>query len=87
MFAVSIICFLGIFTFLGFQYHWYKNCAVGLSVCIIDTIFITIFYGVGLSKLCNSTLFRKNANVFTVSLVSTYLICLSWSGMASYPDE
>jgi hypothetical protein len=86
MFVVSAVSFCGIFTFLGFQYYWYQGCGLGLAVCIINTVFILFFYGVGLSKLCNVTIFRENANVFTVSLVSIYLVYLSWAGMASYPD-
>lgn len=38
-------------------------------------------------KCCDIDIFRDNATIFVSSLANTYLTYLSWSALASNPDE
>ena len=80
---LSILCSV----WLAFQFVWYAGCAIGVFVLIITIAFFIIFYTISLLKLCEVDLFRPNATVFVVGFVNTYLVFLSWSALASHPDE
>lgn len=87
MLVLSIVLSGGISVWLGYQFYWAGACAIPLFVVITTSIFVVFFYVAALVKLCNVNVFRDNATVFTVSLACIYITYMSWSAMASKPDD
>lgn len=66
--------------------YWAGTCPINLCIVIVTTLFVVFFYIISLVKLCNVTIFRRNATIFTVSLASIYIIYLCWAAMSSNED-
>ena len=73
------------------QYIWYGGCGIGITVLVITTMFFIFFYAVSLlpliSEQCRDQYFRKDATIFVVGIATLYVESLSWSALASNPDE
>ena len=48
---------------------------------------ILVFYILSAVKLCDINIFKENATIFTVSMAAPYMCWLSWSSLASQPNE
>lgn len=83
----SIFSTAGCVTWLVYQFIWFGGCALGGASLGILCFFLLFFYVVSLLPLCNVRIFRQNANIFTVSLVTLYLTYLVWTSLASVPDQ
>jgi hypothetical protein len=79
----SIILTLINGVWLGFMFYWAGTCVINLFIVISTTISVILFYVFSLLRLCNVSIFRRNATIFTISLASIYIVYLSWSAMAT----
>ena len=68
------------------QLVWYSGCDIGTMVLVITTIFFIFFYAVAFTLECGCKWFREEANLFVVGFCTTYIVYLSWTALASYPD-
>ena len=68
------------------QFVWYSECAVGTMVLAITAIFLVFFYAAAITLEFGCKLFRENANLFVVGYCTTYIVYLSWTALASYPE-
>ena len=70
----------------AFQFIWFSGCGLGTTVLVINVLFFLFFYGISLQRFCGCEKFRPNATVLVVGLANTYVVYLSWSGLASHPE-
>lgn len=82
----SIVTTIACGIWIGYQFYWYGQCAEGITNMIVLVVFVIFFYITALVKLCDVDVFRQNSNIFTVSLVTSYMSYLVWTAMASHPD-
>lgn len=67
--------------FLVFQFIWFKDCAINIIIlCIV------IFFGIAFTALV-ALKTREDSSILTNAFVLSYALYLSWSAMASRPDE
>lgn len=67
--------------FLVFQFIWFKGCAINVIIlCIV------IFFGIAFTVLVVLKT-REDSSILTNAFVLSYALYLSWSAMASRPDE
>jgi len=82
---VMLVITIGIYildiVFLIFQFIWFKSCAINvILLCIV------IFFGIAFTVLVILKT-REDSSVLTNAFVMSYALYLSWSAMASKPDE
>ncbi len=79
--ATSLILTCGTIAFFVFQYIWFSSCGTNILYITLAIVVIIGLYVLNLLKT------RKDASVFTASVVASYISFLGWSAMASRPDE
>lgn len=79
--ATSLILTCGTLAFYVYQYIWFSSCGTNILYITIALVVMVGFYILNLLKT------RKDASIFTASIVSAYISYLGWSAMASRPDE
>ena len=85
---VSILGAIGIGFWLGYTLYFAGDCMLSRVVVIISISFVVLFYICSLLQVCNLNIFRENATIFTVTLASIYISCLTWSAaMTNYDSE
>jgi len=88
MLLIFVVTFgLASFAWLGAQFYWAGTCGLSIAIVAITLICIVCFYTFALLPMCNVNKFRKEANIFTVTLVTIYISYLTWSAMASNYDD
>lgn len=81
--SLTVILFGGNITWIIFQYIYFTGDGCGWNFWQIT---ITCVAGVAMYALVLLRT-RKDASVFTSSLVLTYILYLQWSGLSSSPNE
>lgn len=79
--ALTSIFTLGTLVFLIMQYIWFHECAGPIVIVSYTLVFTIAFYVLVLLRT------RKDASIFTSSIIASYVTFLSWSAIASLPDE
>ena len=89
----SIMNSIGCIVWLVFQFIWFtgedtcEDKFVPVFVLCVTVFFCIFFWAATLVRLCNIEIFRDNATIFVSSLANSYITWLSWSALASNPDE
>ncbi|CDW84436.1 UNKNOWN [Stylonychia lemnae] len=79
--SITTIFTLGSIAFIVMQYIWFRECAGPIVIVTYTLVFVIIFYALIPIRT------RKDSSIFTSSMVSAYVVFLSWSAIASMPDE
>jgi len=84
--ATGLIVLTGLFTggtivFLVYQFIWFHGCAGTIVIIAATCVLMIAFYALVLLRT------RKDASIFTSSVVSLYVAYLGWSAMASMPKD
>lgn len=80
---LSVTCLFYIFDigFLYYQFKWFGGCSNNMWLLIILVIMFVIY------TVLTAFQTRENASILTNAFVMSYLLYLSWSAMASEPEE
>jgi len=90
MLIIFVLVFgAGCFAWIGAQFYWAGTCGLSIAIVAITLLFMLFFYGSAIAQMCcfNRYPFRRNANIFTVTIACIYIVYLTWSAMASNYDD
>jgi len=79
--GLTILIYLGDLTFLVFQFIWFKGCVLNIIILCITIVFGIIF------TLLVAFKTREDSSILTNAFVMTYALFLSWSALASRPED
>eukprot|EP00347_Sterkiella_histriomuscorum_P000209 403376766 len=77
----TVIITCGTIAFTVMKYVWFHGCGGTIGITTYTLVVCILFYVLVLLRT------RKDASIFTSSIVSAYITYLSWSAQASLPDE
>ena len=78
---LTAVLTLGSLVFLIFQYVWFHSCAGPIVIVSYTLVFGIIWFVLVILRS------RKDASIFTSSMVFAYVTFLSWSSIASLSDS
>lgn len=76
----TVVLTVGSLVWLVFQFIWFSDCGANVFYLILTVIFVVVFYVLVLLRT------REDASIFTSSIVTSYIVYLSWAALASNPD-
>lgn len=78
---LTAVVTLGTLAFIILQYIWFHYCGAPIGIITYTLVFCIAFYVLVPLRT------RKDASIFTSSIVAAYITFLCWSAIASMPDE
>lgn len=81
MIIITVIIYSIDLVVLVFQFIWFNGCALNIVILCVTILFGIIFTVLVVLKT------REDASILTNALVMSYALFLSWSAMASRPEE
>ena len=70
-----------------FLWLQFIDCPLGVVVMAITTATSVLLFYTGWEKACGCKVFRKEATVFSTSLMVNYITYMAWTAMAGMQDE